>query len=76
MCSISHFLPHLTQDASPLRELAHKETVLVWTDIHDNAFHEIKKMTCESPLLGHYDPNAPLVLQTDASSHGLDAVTK
>ncbi len=71
---LSRFLPHLATIASPLRELTHNNITWNWTDIHTEAFQAIKRMTCEAPLLVHYNPQAPLVLQTDASSYGLGAV--
>jgi hypothetical protein len=71
---LSRFLPHLAQVATPLRELTHKDVEWAWTTRHEEAFSAIKKMTCEAPLLAHYDPSAPLVHQTDASSYGLGAV--
>ena len=71
---LARFLPNLSDMATPLRELTHKGAKWSWTDKHENCFNEIKKLACEAPILAHYDPNAPLTLQTDASSYGLGAV--
>jgi len=42
-----------------------------WTKEHKDSFGEIKHKVSDVSLLAHYDPNSPLVLQSDASTHGL-----
>ena len=71
---LSRFMPNLSDEAAPLRALTHKGTVWKWTEVENKAFETIKKLACEAPILAHYNPKEPLILQTDASSHGLGAV--
>jgi hypothetical protein len=42
-----------------------------WTKEHKAASDEIKQEVSDVSLLAHYDSNSPLVLQSDASTHGL-----
>ena len=70
---LARFLPNLAQTAAPLRQLTRNDAEWIWTEEHTTAFNTLKKMAAEAPLLGHYDPKAPITLQTDASSHGLGA---
>ena len=71
---LSRFLPHLAEVCTPLRELTHKDAPWKWTKTHEDAFITMKHLVSTSPVLAHYEPSAPLVIQTDASSHGLGAV--
>ena len=40
---------------------------------HNSAFHLIKKEIAAAPILAHYNPNKPTILQTNASCKGLGA---
>ena len=67
---LARFLPNLAEVASPLRALTFKE----------DQWNERQPTKIPSKLsrkwlvkLNHYNPAMDLVLQTDASSHGLGA---
>ena len=70
---LAKFLPHLSQVSEPLRQLTKKDHPFVWNEATDTAFSEIKKLITTPPVLKYYEPNEPLVLQCDASDHGLGA---
>ena len=70
---LAKFLPHLSQVFEPLRQLTKKDHPFVWNEATDTAFSEIKKLITTPPVLKYYEPNEPLVLQCDASDHGLGA---
>ena len=70
---LAKFLPHLSQVSEPLRQLTKKDQPYVWDRTHDAAFTEIKKLITKPPILKYYEPQKPLVLQCDASDHGLGA---
>ena len=53
--------------ARSLDALRKKDAVFIWTDDCQWVFDELKKRMVEAPLLHHYDPNLPAVLETDAS---------
>ncbi|CAB3996545.1 Hypothetical predicted protein, partial [Paramuricea clavata] len=61
--NLAKFLPHLSEVSEPLR----------WDCTHDQAFATIKHLITEPPVLKYYEPACPLVLQCDASDHGLGA---
>nr|XP_040577570.1 uncharacterized protein K02A2.6-like [Lepeophtheirus salmonis] len=69
-----HFIPHLSEEASPLHELLKKDIVFSWSEKRQVSFQNIKSAIANSPVLTHYDPSLPLVLSTDASPIGLGAV--
>ena len=70
---LAKFLPHLSQVSEPLRQLTKKDQPYVRNETHDPAFAEIKKLITKPPVLKHYEPKKPLVVQCDASDHGLGA---
>ena len=71
---LGKFLPHLSDVMEPLRKLTHHDVEWEWTDVHDKAFYNVKKLICEAPVLQYYDPNMDLTIQCDASQKGLGAV--
>ena len=67
------FLPKLADLAKPIHELLGKNIHFCWTDIHQQAFEEIKKALTSSPILDHFAPGRPTRVAADASSYGLGA---
>ena len=45
-----------------------------WTPEQQNAFDELKRRFSSAPLLTHYDPKLPLLVETDASAFAIGAV--
>jgi len=70
------FVPNFAAIAVPLTDLTKKgvPNVLVWTDVHDQAFHTLKQCVCSPPVLRLPDMKKPFILQTDASCEGLGAI--
>ena len=64
------FVPNFAAIAVPLTDLTRKgaPNVLVWTDVHDQAFHALKNAVCNHTVLCLHDVSKPFILQTDASS--------
>ena len=72
---LSKFLPKLSNACEPLRKLRVKETEWWWSEIHDQAFENVKHLVSRVPVLKYYDdPEAELTIQCDASETGLGAV--
>ena len=70
---LAKFVPDLAETAAPLRALTHKDAPWIWSTEQQTALDTLKKKVTQSPLLAHYEPNAELTLQADASLHGLGA---
>ena len=59
-------LTDLTKKGSP--------NVLVWADVHDQAFRTLKQCVSSPPVLRLPDVSKPFILQTGASSEGIGAI--
>ena len=70
---LSKFSAKLSKLAEPIRELCKEKVPFNWGLEHKSAFHLIKKEIAAAPILAYYNPNKPMILQTDASCKGLGA---
>lgn len=61
------FSPALATAAQPLRDLLKPRNIWRWTTQHDAAFEEVKRVLVSPPVLAHFDPALPTMLETDAS---------
>ncbi|CAH8565704.1 unnamed protein product [Dicrocoelium dendriticum] len=68
------FLPNLASVLAPLHNLLKKDSKWAWGEEEQQAFDRAKGLLASSPVLVHYDPNKPLILQCDASPFGVGAV--
>ena len=62
------FVPGFAEILFPLYKLLRKGTPWKWGKAEQNAFANIKSALCSDSVLRHYNPEAELVLQCDASS--------
>ena len=60
------FTHQVSSAAEPLRDLLKPKNAFVWTSNHDQAFTQIKRVFCSSPVLAPLDPKLPTMLQADA----------
>ena len=69
------FIPHLSANTAPLRQLLTKNTVFQWTPSTQLAFQKLKDLITEAQnrSLKFYDRNKPITVQADASKDGLGA---
>ncbi|KAM7281463.1 uncharacterized protein ISCGN_006127 [Ixodes scapularis] len=70
---VARFLPKLSQVIEQLRKLVMNSEPWAWSDKQDNAFQETKNLVARAPVLAYYNPQKPLMVQCDASEHGLGA---
>ena len=50
-----------------------KEAKVIWSQQHETAFKEVRELVVKHPVLKYYDVHEPVVVQCDASEHGLGA---
>ena len=70
---LSKFSARLSELAEPICKLSKERVPFNWGPQHEEAFHLIKKEVTAALILAYYNPNKPMVLQTDASFKGLGA---
>jgi hypothetical protein len=68
------YLPNLSLLTAPLSDLLKKGVKFEWTEEHQKAFENIKKLVIEAVELNIPIPGKAYVLETDASNVGLGAL--
>ena len=70
------FIPDYASLAAPLTDLTKKTAPnnVCWNVQCEEAFKELKRLLCTSPVLRNPDFSRRFILQTDASDHGVRAV--
>ena len=63
------FIKDYSKITAPLTRLTRKETQWKWDDKAQEAFEAIKQAMTTEPILRHFEPDKPITLETDASSH-------
>ena len=48
-----------------------KDTPFTWGDSQQNAFDKLKESFSTAPVLIHFDPSNPIVVETDASDYAI-----
>ncbi|KAJ8031349.1 hypothetical protein HOLleu_28054 [Holothuria leucospilota] len=71
---LSKFIPSLSAEAAPLRQLLKQNSDWVWDENNEKVFKKLKNMAIQAPVLKYFDPNKPITLSVDASQYGLGAV--
>lgn len=70
----ARFIPDLSTQTTPLRNLLRKNEKFNWTSDCERAFQKLKKELCSDRILVPYDPNLPIVLTCDASPTGIASI--
>ena len=60
--------------AVPLTRLTRKDTPWSWDDRVQAAFNDLKQAFTSAPILTHWIPDSPIVVETDASDYALAAI--
>lgn len=71
---LGKFLPNLSEESRPLREVLKAEVNFFWDSNQDAAFNHLKLLCSQCPVLKYFDASAPAEIKCDASSKGLGAV--
>ena len=70
---LSKFSARLSELIELIRELCKEKVPFNWGLEHESAFQLRKKEIVAAPILAHFNPNKPTILQTNASCKGLGA---
>ena len=70
---LAKFLPRPSEVAQPLTDLTLTNAQFIWSEQHNKAFNEVKKLVANHPVLKYYDINDEVTIQCDASERGLGA---
>ena len=68
------FIEGYSRLTRPLTDLTKKSEKFVWSEECSRAFEGLKKRFTSAPILRHFDPELPCVVECDASDFALGAV--
>ena len=68
------FIRHYSQVARPLHELTRLSIPFEWTPRQQQAFNFLKQAFTSAPILGHYDPDNLIIVETDASEYVIGGI--
>ena len=68
------FIKDFAAIADPLTRLSQKNVKFVWTETQEIAFRQLIAALVSAPMLHHPVPDAPFILDTDASAYALGGV--
>jgi len=68
------FIQDYSWIARPLTELTKKTGKWAWNEEAGKAFEELKQRFTTAPVLAHFDPAKPVIIETDASDFAIGAV--
>jgi RNase H-like domain found in reverse transcriptase len=57
--------------ATPLTDLIRKDRTFAWIENEQLAFEELKRRFLETPILAVFNPELPIVLETDVSDYAI-----
>lgn len=64
-------IPKLAEISTPIRSLLKNDVNFVWLPVHTKSLELLKKIISEAPKLKPLDPCKEIVIQADASKHGV-----
>jgi hypothetical protein len=68
------FIYNYSRIARPLNGLTRKNTTFTWTKRCQEAFNALKTAFTSAPILAHYDPENPIVVETDGSEYAITGI--
>ena len=69
-----HFIVNFSETVTPLTCLTWKDTKFSWGPEHQQVFDTLKLAFTQAPVLTHFDPANPTVVETDASDYAITAI--
>ena len=70
---LAKFASSLSEVTKPMRDILKEDVEFVWEKPQQDAFDKVKVMISNTPVLTFFDPKKQLILEVDASKHGLGA---
>ena len=70
---LAKFAPSLSEITKPMRDILKEDFTFMWDKPQQDAFDKVKLMISNTPVLTFFDPKKELILEVDASKHGLGA---
>lgn len=68
------FIKKYSKLTAPLTRLLRKDVKFEWSESAQKSFEALKEAFTTAPVLTHFDPSRPIVLETDASDYALAGV--
>lgn len=68
------FIPHFSDLAKPLYDLTKINAELVWTELHQHAFEQLRDAIINAPVLLAPDSSKDYLLHTDASLYAIGSI--
>ena len=68
------FIVNFSETVTPLTRLTWKDAKFSWESEHQAAFNMLKLAFTRAPVLAHFDPANPIVVETDASDYAIAAI--
>src|SRR5882724_2791773 len=68
------FIEGFSNIVIPLIRLTRKDTLFIWGPNHTKVFETLKTAFTQAPILAHFNPDNPIVIETDASDYAITAI--
>src|SRR5882672_6626769 len=68
------FIVGISEIVIPLIQLTCKDTPFIWGPDHIRVFGTLKHAFTTAPILAHFNPDNPIVVETDASNYAIAAI--
>src|SRR5882724_6941081 len=68
------FIEGFSDIVIPLILLTQKDTPFIWGPDHTKVFETLKMAFTQAPILAHFNPDNPIVVETDASDYAITAI--
>ena len=68
------FIINFSETATPLTRLTRKDVKFLWGPEHQAAFERLKVAFTQAPVLTHFNPANPTVVETDASDYAIATI--
>src|SRR6266481_2133001 len=68
------FIVNFSETVTPLTRLTRKEAPWIWGPEQLATFENLKLAFTQAPVLSHFNPDNPIVVETDASNYAIAAI--